>query len=234
MTTVAIMQPYLFPYLGYYQLAAKADVFVFLDDVNFRKGSFINRNYVIDPSGTAIRFTLPVRQQSPNRAINDHVYADPGKKPIKTFRQCYGDDAANSEYGAIFERVVTESPGTNVAELNAKSIRWITEALGVDTEFLVSSKIDPNPTQKGESRVLSLCTRLGASRYINLPGGRSLYDAAMFSAQGIDLRFLRQPMAETYCTSEHTRTHPSFLHHLMTEPRDRTQEMLGKTRISNA
>ena len=67
---LAIMQPYLFPYIGYFQLIHAADLFVLYDDVNFRKQSWINRNKIL-LNGKDYTFTIPCRGVSSNKLINE-------------------------------------------------------------------------------------------------------------------------------------------------------------------
>ena len=78
---LAIMQPYLFPYVGYYQLAAAVDKFVFYDDVNYMKGGWINRNRLII-SGQVKYFTLPLVNGSPNNKINEVLVSVNNQKQI--------------------------------------------------------------------------------------------------------------------------------------------------------
>lgn len=67
---MAIMQPYLFPYIGYWQLISAVDKFVLLDDVNFIKRGYINRNSILI-NGKAHMFSIPIRKASQNRLIMD-------------------------------------------------------------------------------------------------------------------------------------------------------------------
>src|SRR5437016_5023773 len=73
--TVAIMQPYFFPYLGYFQLVNAVDTFVFFDDVNFINKGWINRNQVLQQN-TPLRFTVPLLKASQNRKINEIELSD--------------------------------------------------------------------------------------------------------------------------------------------------------------
>src|SRR5690606_23642520 len=76
---LGIMQPYFFPYLGYYQLARSVDHFVFLDDVSFRRGGFINRNRIM-LDGQPFLFSLPVKDASSFRVINQHCFTGDTRK----------------------------------------------------------------------------------------------------------------------------------------------------------
>ena len=64
------MQPYLFPYIGYFQLINAADIFILYDDVNFRKQSWINRNRIL-LNGSIHTFTIPCKGISSNKLIKE-------------------------------------------------------------------------------------------------------------------------------------------------------------------
>ncbi len=73
---IAIMQPYIFPYIGYFQLIHAADVFVFYDDVNYINRGWINRNRIL-LNGKDQLFTIPCKEASQNKLIKDiEVLAD--------------------------------------------------------------------------------------------------------------------------------------------------------------
>src|SRR5258708_21690699 len=73
--TAAIMQPYFFPYLGYYQLVNAVDTFVFFDDVNYINKGWINRNQLLHQNKPS-RFTVPLLRASQNRKINEIELSD--------------------------------------------------------------------------------------------------------------------------------------------------------------
>ena len=83
---LAIMQPYLFPYLGYFQLIHAVDAFVIYDDVNYIKGGWINRNYILSQDGRQL-ITLPLQGASPNKLINQIEVGDRRRKLLETIRQ---------------------------------------------------------------------------------------------------------------------------------------------------
>src|SRR5690554_1040537 len=85
---LAVMQPYLFPYLGYFQLIHAVDLFVIYDDVAFIKQGYINRNSILS-RGQPLRFTLPVPGASSNRKICELHYAEDAGKLLKTVAQSY-------------------------------------------------------------------------------------------------------------------------------------------------
>lgn len=185
------MQPYLFPYLGYFELVAAADCFVFYDDVAFIRNGWINRNrWLLD--GQARYFTVPLRDASSFRPIRDIEIADARawrRKMLASMRQHYG---RARHYGAVSRLVeeVASSGHTGIGALARHSVLACAGYLGLSTQFVESSERYRNAHLRGAERVLDICRREAATDYVNLPAGRALYDARDFSRHGIALRFL--------------------------------------------
>lgn len=187
---VAVMQPYFFPYLGYYQLARAADRFVFLDDVGFIKQGYINRNSIL-LNGQAHRFSLPVQGISSFRHINEHRYTGDWAPLLALLAQAYRK-APHYQSGMALVEAVVRHADENVARKNARSITQVFEYLGLPLHHAFAADT-PNPGEplRGQERVLALCAQHQAGTYLNAPGGRELYGHAAFEARGITLRFLR-------------------------------------------
>lgn len=185
---IAIMQPYLFPYLGYYQLVHHVETFVFLDDVTFIKQGYIHRN-TIRLDGKPHRFALPVKNQSSYRLINDHYFLD-GSMLIDLVALAYKNAPHYSRVMPLVAEVIDQSE-RNVAKLAARSVSIVFEYLGLDRRILFSSEINKNNTLKAQERVINICQVLGAQRYTNSIGGISLYSRSDFSTAGIVLEFIR-------------------------------------------
>jgi len=191
---LAIMQPYLFPYIGYFQLIQAVDRFVVYDDVAFIKQGWINRNRMLI-NGAPCFFTVPVKNASSYRLICDTVIDDDrqharwSEKLLKSFDSAYRRAPEFSNVFPLLESVFAGRPA-RVAELALASLRAVARFLDIRTTFVESSSIYGNTHLKGEERVLAICTDERASEYINLPGGRSLYAPKRFEAHGITLAFL--------------------------------------------
>jgi len=189
---VAIMQPYFFPYIGYWQLINAVDKFVIYDDVNFIKGGWINRNNILVNGETKL-INLRMDKASPNKLINeieiDHneIYM---KKLLKTINQSYSKAPFFEE---VFQLVknVTSHDETNLARYLEFSIRKVNEYLGINTEILLSSEIKKSHDFKGQDKVLEMCKILCADQYINAIGGQDLYSKEDFISVGIELDFLK-------------------------------------------
>lgn len=187
---LAIMQPYLFPYIGYFQLIHAVDTFVVYDDVNYMKGGWINRNFILS-HGAATRLTLPLQGASPNVLINEVTVGDRrGRaKLLKTVAQSYARAPHFKSVIPLVEEVLLfEEP--NLAIYLDHSLRKICEYLELDVRWIVSSELRKDSDLRGQEKVLTICEMLGATHYINLPGGRDLYVNRTFERHGLQLSFL--------------------------------------------
>jgi len=126
---VAITQPYFFPYLNYYKLANLADVFILLDDVNYIKRGFINRNTIIS-QGKNYRFTIPVVNISQNRTINHHEYTKQSDKFLALLKYSYRNAPQYREVFSLITEVLNPTR-LNVAKKNCNSIEYVFNYLGL-------------------------------------------------------------------------------------------------------
>jgi hypothetical protein len=188
----AIMQPYFFPYIGYFQLMNAVDVFVFYDDAQYMKGGWINRNRIL-VNGEPAWLTLPIRSASIKLSISQrhYLFASDAADTIKRrLRTCYEKAPAfDAIYPFLCELLDYED--SNIAAFNSNLLTALAGKLGIACTFLSSSSINKRTDIKGQDRVIDICRRIGADRYINPIGGVMLYDNAAFSEEGIQLRFLQ-------------------------------------------
>ncbi len=195
---LAIMQPYFLPYVGYFQLMSAVDKFVILDDVNYINRGWVNRNRLL-LNGTAHMFTVPLRNASQNRLICDIELVDGQiwrEKMIRTLRQAYGKTPSFPHIFGLFEQIINH-PCLHLDEFLVNSLHKIATCLSLRVEIVNSSRIYGNTHLKGQERILDICRQEHAEIYINLIGGKDLYDAARFSEQGTRLSFL-QPRPVNY------------------------------------
>lgn len=217
----AIMQPYFFPYIGYFQLMHCVDTFVFLDDVQYINRGWVNRNRMLAGDKTSW-LTKAVVHAPRSERINQRQYvAGQGPEMIAKILGQYGRYPMHEEVPRLLGL-----PETNVASYNEATLQKIANILGVDCEFLVSSKIEKDDALRGQDRIIEICKRIGADRYINPIGGVGLYNSSRFSDAGIELKFLTTT-APASVTSDGM-AHLSILHQLLTLGADRTAGMLGQ------
>lgn len=192
---IAIMQPYLFPHIGYWQLIDAVDTFIIYDDVNFISRGYINRNYIL-VNNQPQRFTLELIKASQNKLINEINIGNNRHKILKTLEMAY-KKAYN--FYAIFPIIydILNKKERNLAKLIAFSIRKLSAYLDLDTSFICSSNIEKNISLKGQDKIINICKKFNAKVYINPAGGTTLYDKRKFAKENIRLEFL-QPKTVQY------------------------------------
>lgn len=191
---VAIMQPYFFPYLGYFQLIHSVNAFVVYDDVNFIKGGWINRNYILG-QGKRQRITIPLLGASQNKLINQIDLVGCTEKVLKSIQRNYAKAPCFASVFPLIEELLHQ-PERNLAKFLDISLRQICAYLGLSPTWHISSALDTTPSLRGQDRILHICQSLGTDQYINLPGGRVLYDPVAFAERGIKLLFVEPTLVE--------------------------------------
>ena len=190
---MAIMQPYLFPYIGYYQLLKASDVFAVYDDVNYIKRGWINRNRILI-NGKDSYFTLPCKKISQNRLINEiEVDFSSGylSKFFKTIEQGYQKTPYYNEVIGIISEIMSFNEN-NLALFLLNSIKKMAGFLNIDCTIEQTSIEYPESKGIGKAdRLIAICSKKGASDYINAIGGTDLYSKEYFKERGISLYFLK-------------------------------------------
>jgi hypothetical protein len=198
------MQPYFFPYIGYWQLINAADLFVIYDDVNYIKGGWINRNRLLI-NGKATFITAPLQHASPHKRICDIALLPETAwrdKLVRAVENTYRRSPFFSETFPVIEELIRHDTD-NLATYLAHQLRTLAAFMGIDTEFAISNRHYRNEALSGRARVLDICKIEGADIYLNLPGGQSLYDAETFRSHDLDLRFIAmRPMPYPQQASE--------------------------------
>ena len=218
------MQPYFFPYLTYYQLAYSVDKFIFFDDVNFRKKSFINRNYLVG-DGEAARFTLPVVSASQNRTIKNHAYTGDFDEFKRLLERKYSEEKYYAETLSLIEDALVAG-NNNVARTNASSIVVVLNHLGLPVEYVFSSDIAVKADLKGVARLREICLAVGAKTYVNSPGGVTLYSSEDFSIVGVDLEFISSRASGEAAKWPASIGNRSIIHSLMTLGMDAVRALI--------
>lgn len=195
--TVAIMQPYLFPYLGYIQLMQAVDEFVFFDTAQFIRRGWIHRNRIV-LNGKAHTFTVPVTKCARNTLIQDVLWsADPlvRIKLLQTIKQAYKDAPYVDAVLPWVERTL-RSTESSVAKLIEMHFIDVYNYLGLEVNFYLASSRKWTEAYGASERILSMCMDVNATCYINPINGRHLYDASDFAMKGIELQFLEMDAVE--------------------------------------
>lgn len=181
---VAIHQPEHMPWLGFFEKLLRADLFVLLDDVQFSKGDFQNRNRVKGARG-AQWLTVPVAHRFGQR-INETQVAGGAwrERHWKTLASCYSRAAHFDAFAGEFEEFYGRE-WTRLSALNVAAIELIARAFGLETRFVFSSSL--GVTGRKSELVLNICKAVGASAYYSGGAGGAYLDAGAFRREGVEI-----------------------------------------------
>lgn len=213
---LAIMQPYFFPYIGYFQAIDAVDKYILYSNVKFSKRSWMNRNTILMKNGSTISITAPLLRQSSSslilsvKIINN---LDWKRTLLKTIYLNYKGAAFFDEVYPFIENVIYKS-FEYLYQMNGYLIESIRKFIGIDTIIEYNNinkyveledkllEIDENNyskfqymkktrPEKKAARILEICKYENATLYVNAIGGQALYSKDEFSRYGIDLKFIK-------------------------------------------
>ncbi len=188
---LAIMQPYFFPYIGYWQLISAVERFVVYDDVNYIVRGWVNRNRIL-VNGNPSYITVPLDHASQNKKINEINVQESDvwrKKMLRTISGAYCKANYYNEVYPVIEELI-QYHARNLSEYLTYSLVNLARYIGIGAEFVKSSTIYKNSNLSGQDRILDICMQESATTYINAYGGIKLYNANYFFSNDIDLSFI--------------------------------------------
>jgi hypothetical protein len=190
---LAIMQPYFFPYIGYFQLMNAVDEFVVYDNIQYTKKGWINRNRIL-VNKVDSQITLPLRKASDYLDVKDRYLADSWHtekiKMLNRIKESYRKAPQfNATYPIVEHCLLFKD--NNLFNFIFNSLKLVKEYLEIQSSFIVSSMIKIDHTLKAEKKVLTICKELKADIYVNPIGGTQLYDKNEFQQEKISLYFLK-------------------------------------------
>ena len=226
---LAIMQPYFFPYIGYFQLINAVDRFIFYDDVNYIKGGWINRNNIL-ANGEKQLFTLQLQGASSFKKINQIQIGTNSKKILKSIAQAYSKAPYFNNIFPLIERIFIKIlPHSTIADIAIKSVQEVCQYLNIQTILEVSSlNYEKTNHLKREQRLVKICKINKAGTYINSPGGSSLYKKKDFSNQDINLLFLETQLLTYKQFSDFSCPNLSIIDVMMFNSKERIEELLTR------
>lgn len=192
--SLAIMQPYFFPYLGYFQLIRAVNTFVIYDNIEFTKKGWVHRNRLL-LNGKIEYFTINLKKSSDYLHIRDKeispvYFNDERLRILRKISQYYKEAPYFREVFPVLEDIFMND-SQNLFQYVAYSIRSLIRFLSLDVNLVVSSTLSIDHSLKGEEKVLAICRNMHCTHYINAIGGQTLYSHDVFNAQGISLNFIQ-------------------------------------------
>ena len=168
------MQPSYLPWVGYFNLIINSDVFIFLDDVQYSKNSFFNRNkYPAKNSESFCWLTVPVRRASSSQLLNEtYLVEDTNwrKKHLTAIKLLYGQEECFSDFFPILEKSIKDESLTTLANINISLIKAICAYLEIDKQFYISSELKISGSRS--DRLVTLCKKFGCQIYLSPAGAQ--------------------------------------------------------------
>lgn len=196
---VTIHQPEFLPWLGFFDKVSRANVLVLLDDAQFRRGYFHNRNRIRTSNGWDW-ITVPVQRAGLSTTLREIRVAGEknprwADKVARSVRQSYSRAPHFQESFDELDRYLHADTDLLV-DGNVSLIRWLLAAFGIEVEVMLSSILGVGGA--ASLRVLNMCKALGASTYVSGISGREYLDLESFAEAGIDVEFqeFRHPVYE--------------------------------------
>ena len=187
------MQPYFFPYLGYFQLIKEVDTYINLDHVAFMKRSYMTRNTLKN----GILININVSGGSQNKSCTEIKVLDDSKWWSKLYKTLDINYKKSPNYSRVITQIIDPLCYWNqntISEFNLDAIKLICNYLDIKTKFIDTSEgITSNPKNKG---LQDITKHFGGTTYINAIGGQELYNKKDFASQNIDLKFIQMGKIE--------------------------------------
>ena len=216
---IGIMQPYFFPYIGYFQLIHAVDTYVNLDHVSFMKRSYMTRNTLKNNTGINVN----VYNSSQNKRCNEVMVNFENKYIDKFNRTLQTLYAKSPYYSEIMNNIIIPEfidREISISQFNINIIKRICSYLDIQTNMLNTSE-GMTELKKGEG-LKEITNKLDGSEYVNAIGGQALYNKENFKQNNIDLYFVK--MGDV----EFNNKYASILDLLFTYPKEYIQQQLSK------
>jgi len=185
---VAIHQPNYIPWLGYFYKIYKSDIFVFLDNVQFTKNSFQNRNKIKTPQGP-IWLTEPILMKGRFGQLTNEVEFNNRipwrEKHLKTLEMNYKKAKYFDKYFPKLQKVYFKKEWKKLVDFNIELIKFICNELGLNKRFEIASELEANG--KATNLLVDICKRIGADVYLSGRGGQKYQREDIFNNAGINV-----------------------------------------------
>jgi WbqC-like protein family len=207
-TTLAALQPGYLPWVGYFDLMRRADIFVSYDHVQFDKHGWRNRNRIKCAHGVQW-LTVPVRHRGlgPQRLLDVRIDDTRpwARKHITSLQQCYASARYAGDYLPALAEVLLQ-PWRSLVELDLAVASLMCRWLGLDGRVVRSSELELHGDRS--QRLLDLCHRFGATRYLSGESAKVYLDVELFAAGGVSVEW------QAYVFPAYPQRHGEFVPYL--------------------
>lgn len=237
---VAIMQPYFFPYLGYFQLIKHTDLFILFDDVQYIRHGWVNRNRILKPDKDWQYIIAPLQKHQQSTLIKDVklLHTDEWKNKILRQIEHYKKKSPfYKETKCLIEECFNTNYDNSLTKFNALTLQKVCKYIGVPLNLKISSteNYDYSNINDAGEWALTICQQIGATAYLNPLGGKDLFNAQKYKQYNIDLYFLNTGDI-SYSQRRYGVIEPSLsiIDVLMFNSKDQICELLNQCEIQKA
>ncbi|WP_121356697.1 WbqC family protein [Flavisolibacter nicotianae] len=230
---LAIMQPYFFPYIGYFQLINAADRFILLDDVQYIRHGWINRNRILKPEGPGFSYiSLQLASHTSRAMIKDiEVVSENGWKE-KIVRQLDHYKKKAPYYKEVLDLLKTcfSCTETNIARFNGWCLQSVCSYIGIHFKTEISSQmnLDYSHVHAPGQWALRICEQLGGTEYLNPCGGMEIFNRKLYQSSNVSLQFMAPQIGEYNQSRGFFEPNLSIIDVLMFNSADETKSLLSK------
>jgi hypothetical protein len=229
---LGIMQPYFFPYLGYFSLIQQVDKFILLDTVQFIRHGWIERNRILNPNGGWQYIRVPLQKHTRETKIEDIKIdnTQAWNEKILSQLQHYKNIAPNYlTVKNVIENTLNKEC-FNIVDLNYMTLCAICDYIGIKTSIHIFSKMNLviDPVTSPDEWALNICKKIdGATEYWNPTGGMAFFDPQKYQNSKIELKFQKVKLREYDQKREVFETGLSIIDILMFNSIETVKEMLN-------
>ena len=184
---ITIHQPYFMPYLGFFDKMAKSNTFVILDDVQFEKNTFLNRNKIKTPNGP-IWLIVPTKGHL-SQKINEVKIDDSKHWRNDHLKSIYFNYKKAKNFAKIYPKLekIYQTKENNLAKFNFLTIGFLAKELELKPKFYFSSEFGLQDT--GSKLLLEIAKRLKADVYLSGEMGKEYLQIELFKKEGVKVEF---------------------------------------------
>lgn len=232
---LSIMQPYFFPYIGYWQLIHAADCFVLFDDAQYMRHGWVNRNRILKPGGGWQYILVPLKKHAMTESIkNVQAHADKKWKELIIGQLAHYKKKTRyfDETNEVVREIFFSNNEQRIAAINFYTIKKLCAYLDLKKDLIVSSEQSFDYADVGNAGewALRIAEQMGAAEYINPAAGAELFNREKFSSSNIKLSFLK-PQEIVYSQRGNFEPALSIIDVLMFNGIEGTKELLRKYSI---
>ena len=233
---LGIMQPYFFPYIGYFQLIKSVDRFILFDDVQYIRHGWVNRNRILKPDEDWQFIIAPLQKHKQTELIKDIKLHEENDWKEKIIRQIEHYKKKAKYYNETIQLLnncfdITE---TSIAKFNARSIQIICEHLQIPFKVEISSEMNFNYTNVKDAGewALRICEQMNARQYINPEGGKELFNPDKFKNSNIKFSLISAVLVPYNQKRNNFEPGLSIIDVLMFNGLEQTKQMISKFEVT--